>query len=87
MIPDFQGKTVLVTGGAVRAGEAVSRAFAAAGADLVIHCLRSVAAAEALRDELGPSHRIAVCDLRDPSAAENMIREFAPDILINNAAS
>ena len=87
MTPDFQGKTVLVTGGAVRAGAAVSRAFAAAGANLVIHCLRSAEAAEALRSELGPAHRIAVCDLNDPVAAGNMIREFAPDILINNAAS
>ena len=86
MAPRFQGKTVLVTGGALRAGEAVSRAFADAGADLVIHCLRSRAAAEALRAELGPAHRIAVCDLCDRAAAENMIREYAPDILINNAA-
>ena len=87
MIFGFQGKTVLVTGGAVRAGEAVSRAFAAAGAKLVIHCLKSAAAAESLRAELGPQHRLAVCDLCDRSAAENMIRQFAPDILINNAAS
>lgn len=87
MIPDFQGKTVLVTGGAVRAGQALSRAFAAAKADLVIHCLRSEAAAEALRAELGPRHRVAVCDLSDRAASENMIRRYAPDILINNAAS
>lgn len=87
MMYGFQGKTVLVTGGAVRAGEAISRAFASAGAKLVIHCLRSAAAAEALRSELGPEHRVAVCDLCDRAAAENMIREYAPDILINNAAS
>ena len=87
MPPDFQGKTVLVTGGATRAGEAVSRAFADAGANLVIHCLKSEAAAEALRAELGPAHRVVRCDLRDPAAAETMIREYAPDILINNAAA
>ena len=88
MSPDFQGKTVLVTGGAVRAGKVLSRAFAEAGARLVIHCRKSAAEAEALRLELGAApHRIAVCDLRDTASAEAMIREFAPDVLVNNAAS
>lgn len=89
MMISLAGKCVLVTGGAVRVGAFICRAFAAQGARLVIHCFRSRAAAEALCRELGgpdAGHRIAVCDLTDRAAAESMIRQYAPDVLVNNAA-
>ena len=83
------GKTVLVTGGAVRVGAYICRAFAAQGARLVIHCLHSRDAAEMLCRELGgpgKGHSVAVCDLADRAAAAEMIRQYAPDVLVNNAA-
>ncbi|MBU1909036.1 MAG: SDR family NAD(P)-dependent oxidoreductase, partial [Verrucomicrobia bacterium] len=49
---NLNGKTALVTGGAVRIGRAVCRTLAAAGADVVIHYNRSATPAEALRHEL-----------------------------------
>ena len=85
---DLKGATVLVTGGAIRFGAYLCRAFAARGAQLVVHYHKSAAEAEDLLQELGCNGHIAVCcDLADPVAAENMIREIAPDVLINNAAS
>ena len=85
----FDGKTVLVTGGAVRVGAAVARAFAAEGAALIVHCRYSRAAAEALVAELpGRNHRIVEADLEKPGAAETLFRQIEGpvDILINNAS-
>ncbi len=85
----FDGKTVLITGGAVRVGAAVARAFAAAGATLVVHCRQSRAAAEALAAELpGTGHRIVEADLEKPGAAAALFHQIEGpvDILINNAS-
>lgn len=87
---DIKGKKVLVTGGAVRAGAALCRAFAAAGAEVVIHFNSSGDAAMNLLAELGgesAGHSVFHCDLSDISAAQKMIAELSPlDILINNAS-
>ncbi|MBR0056231.1 MAG: SDR family NAD(P)-dependent oxidoreductase, partial [Kiritimatiellae bacterium] len=59
---ELRGKKVLVTGGARRIGAAISRALAAEGADVVVHCNRSLREAEALasalRDEFGVGVRV-----------------------------
>lgn len=87
---DIKGKKVLVTGGAVRAGAALCRAFAAAGAKVVIHFNSSCDAAMDLLAELGgesAGHSVFRCDLSDIPAAQNMIAELSPlDILVNNAS-
>jgi len=57
---DFTGKHVLITGGAIRAGAALCRAFAAAGARVTIHCRSSRSEAERLASDLpGSGHRVA----------------------------
>ena len=85
----LDGVTVLITGGAVRFGSYLCRAFARRGAKIIIHYRNSYAEANALLQELGTDkgHQTVYCDLRDTAAAEEMIRRFAPDVLINNAAS
>ncbi|MEN9683746.1 MAG: hypothetical protein RLZZ427_1497 [Pseudomonadota bacterium] len=81
---------VLVTGGAKRIGAVLSRAFAAAGWHVVIHCHSSVAAAHALAATL-PSAEVVECDLADPDAAVAMVEQLAARlidwrVLINSAA-
>lgn len=81
---------VLVTGGAKRIGGTLSRAFAAAGWHVVIHCGGSRAEAEALAATL-PSAEVVTCDLRDGAAALAIIESLAarlPDwrMLVNCAA-
>ena len=87
---EFAGKHVLVTGGALRVGAALCRAFAAAGAQLTIHCRSSVAAAEALAAELpGTGHTVAVADFTpgEAGAAELWGQLARPvDVLVNNAS-
>ncbi|MBU1692435.1 MAG: SDR family oxidoreductase [Verrucomicrobia bacterium] len=91
---NLNGKTALVTGGAVRIGRAVCRTLAAAGADVVIHYNRSATPAEALRHELVAMGRRAFCiqaDLGGEDAGRRLVaaaREVAGplDVLINNAA-
>lgn len=65
---ELAGRTILVTGGARRVGAAIARALAAAGADVVIHCHRSLDEAQrtaaGLR-ELGTQAWVAACDLGD----------------------
>ena len=83
------GKRVLVTGGAVRVGAGLVRAFAEAGADVLIHCRNSRAQAEALAASLpNPSrHRVLAADLALPGEAERLFRETGRiDILVNNAS-
>ena len=83
------GKRVLVTGGAVRVGAGLVRAFAEAGADVLIHCRNSRAQAEALAASLpNPSrHRVLAADLALPGEAERLFRQAGRvDILVNNAS-
>lgn len=82
---NINGKRVLVTGGAVRIGHAVCIAFAEAGAQVVIHCNKSLEQAQELLISLpGSGHQIVQCDLNSP---DNLLSSCGQvDILINNAS-
>lgn len=82
---NVQGKRVLVTGGAVRIGRAITEALLAKGADVVVHFRASETDARAL------SPSVIQADLSDPLQYEQLIEstveQFGPlDILVNNAA-
>ncbi|SFS42692.1 3-hydroxybutyrate dehydrogenase [Saccharopolyspora flava] len=77
---DLNGKRVLVTGAASGIGAAVSRGFAAAGAE-VIAVDRNAEAVAALADELGA--RARVVDLADPDNADGLGE--GADVVVNNA--
>jgi len=92
----LSGRTALVTGGARRVGAAIVRALHAAGANVVIHCHRSLAAAHALAAELESarpeSTAVVACDLLDTEALPALIGEAhqhfaALHLLVNNASS
>jgi pteridine reductase len=51
-VDSWRGRSVLVTGGAVRIGRAIARAFAQAGADVVVHYRNSTAQAREAADEI-----------------------------------
>jgi NAD(P)-dependent dehydrogenase (short-subunit alcohol dehydrogenase family) len=90
----LRGKTALVTGGAVRIGRAIVEALAAEGCRVVIHCDRSVAAAERVRLAVQRAKGKAwvVREHLDGQAACERVMASAVaaagrvDILINNAA-
>jgi len=92
MIPEFNGRTVIVTGAAHGFGRAISVAFAARGA--------SVWACDVLGDELRETERLCragdgtcatrVVDVRDRRAVDAFVAEASAatgrvDILVNNA--
>ena len=81
---EFNGKTVLVTGGSRGLGEAVSRRFAAEGCRVIVNYAHGREAAEAVAREIGGmAYR---CDISDEDAVDAMFRAAGPvDILINNA--
>jgi pteridine reductase len=92
----LSGRSALVTGGARRVGAAIVRALHGAGANVVIHCHRSMAAARALADELesarADSTAVIACDLLDTQALPGVIaraheRFAALHLLVNNASS
>lgn len=86
---DLTGETVLVTGAGSGIGEAVARAFAAAGARLVLAGRR----AERLRDlsaELGARTHALPLDVSDPAAPARAVSGLPAgfagvSILVNNA--
>jgi pteridine reductase len=90
------GRCVLVTGAARRLGAAIVRGFHARGANVCIHCHRSVPEAEQLRDEINrlrPHSAISVAaDLLDPAAPQAIIAAALVafgrlDVLVNNAST
>jgi pteridine reductase len=82
---DINGKKILITGGALRVGEALCRGLAAAGADIVIHCNRSRDAAASLAQELDAT--VMQCDFSNADNAIGIFDEIGPvDVLINNAS-
>jgi pteridine reductase len=94
--PPLAGRTALVTGGARRVGAAIVRALHAAGANVLIHCHRSLAEAQGLAQELervrGNSTAVAVADLLDVPGLPRLIeaaqqRFGALHLLVNNASS
>src|SRR5687767_7018918 len=90
MASEFQGpRTAIVTGGARRIGAALCRALAEDGWHLLIHCLRSADAAEALARELGNA-AVVRAELESPDAATRIMAALAglppPRLLVNNAS-
>jgi NAD(P)-dependent dehydrogenase (short-subunit alcohol dehydrogenase family) len=80
----LDGKTALITGGASGIGEAVSRAFAAAGATVLVADIDE-GRASALAAELAGA-RAAVCDITDEAAVGKLFSGIPKlDILVNNA--
>jgi len=83
---ELSGKRVLVTGGALRVGREISKAFARAGAKIVIHYRDSEKEAQQLVEELGGAEAGHSCirfDLSDPSSLPDLGQL---DVLINNAS-
>ena len=92
----MQDGVVLVTGAARRIGAAIARTLHAAGANVVLHCHRSRAEAEALRDELnanrGASCHVVQADLLNLAGLRDLVDEAADafgrfDAVVNNASS
>jgi len=81
---ELTGKRILVTGGARRVGAALVRHFAGAGAQVVIHCNRSLAEAERLAQETGSE--VVSADLRKDDCVERIFQAAPFDVLINNAS-
>jgi pteridine reductase len=79
------GKRVLLTGGALRIGRAICIAFAEAGAEVIIHCNKSLEQAQELLNALpGSGHQVIQCDLNSPEKLLDKCGQI--DILINNAS-
>lgn len=89
----LQGKTILITGGAVRVGQAIALAVAQHGADVIIHFNHSREFAEELQAEIqsmGRTAHLLQADLGNPRRASQLVPRacnFGPlYALINNAA-
>ncbi len=90
------GQTALITGSARRVGAQLVRALHAEGANLAIHCHRSLEAAQSLAAELNAvrpaSAEVLGADLRDASQPERLVTQACErfgglNLLINNASS
>jgi pteridine reductase len=94
--PRLTGQTALITGAARRVGAQLVRALHAEGANLAIHCHRSLAEAERLSAELNAarpaSAQVFVADLRDAAQPARLVAQVCErygglNLLINNASS
>ncbi len=91
---DLQGKTALITGGAHRVGGAMTRALAAAGANVIINYRSSADAAEAIAEEvraLGVGALPFQADVTNATRVQAMVdaateRFGSVDVLINSAS-
>jgi 3-oxoacyl-[acyl-carrier protein] reductase len=85
---DLSGRTALVTGASGGIGDAIAGQLHAQGATVVLAGRRRDALA-ALAERLGERTRVAVAELAEPQAAEQLIAaaeaEGGVDMLINNA--
>ena len=89
----FEGKVVIVTGGAGGIGRATAAAFAKEGGNVVIADLKADAAAEtvkSIRDSGGPEALASQCDVSDEANVERTvdaaIAKFGRlDVIVNNA--
>lgn len=87
---EFDGpRSAIVTGGARRIGAAITRALAADGWHVLIHCNNSAADAEALAGQVGNA-RVVRADLESSDAAERIFEaaDGMPPVrlLVNNAS-
>jgi pteridine reductase len=94
--PRLAGQTALITGAARRVGAQLARALHAEGANLAIHCHRSLAEAEQLAAELNAvrpaSAQVFGADLRDAAQPARLVAQACArfgglNLLINNASS
>ena len=85
---DLSGRTALVTGASGGIGDAIAGQLHAQGATVVLAGRRRDALA-ALAERLGERTRVAVAELAEPQAAEQLIAaaeaDGGVDVLINNA--
>jgi 3-oxoacyl-[acyl-carrier protein] reductase len=85
---DLDGRTALVTGASGGIGDAIARQLHAQGATVIVAGRRREAL-EALAGALGERVRVAVAELADVGAAEQLIAaadaEGGLDVLVNNA--
>jgi NAD(P)-dependent dehydrogenase (short-subunit alcohol dehydrogenase family) len=89
------GKTVLITGAALRLGRAIALRLAEAGADIAITFRNSVTEAQHTVIDLGSFVTRAValrCDITDEKSVRSAVKETVKelggiDILVNNAAN
>jgi 3-oxoacyl-[acyl-carrier protein] reductase len=85
---DLTGRTALVTGASGGIGDAVARQLHGQGATVVLAGRRRDALT-ALADALGERARVALAELAEPQAAEQLLAaadaEGGVDVLINNA--
>ena len=89
--PVFQGRVVLVTGGAGAIGLATARAFKAQGATVFL-VDRDAGALETALQALGGDHGALACDITETGAAEGAVaacvtRFGGLDILVSNAGA
>ncbi|TCL00685.1 NADP-dependent 3-hydroxy acid dehydrogenase YdfG [Shimia isoporae] len=86
---DVSGKTVMITGASRGIGESAARAFAAAGANVVLTA-RSGSAIDAIAEEIGDTALAVACDVADYAQVEAAVAAAVDkfggvDVLINNA--
>ncbi len=92
---DFTGQVVIVTGASGGLGAALARAFAEAGAAVVVHYHQNQTAAQTVADEIeGAGGRCLLlrADVRSPDGAETLITQTEHafgqvDVLVNNAGT
>lgn len=89
----FEGKVIIITGGAGGIGRATAMAFSKEGGNVVIADLKADAAeeaAKAIRDAGGPEPLASQCDVSDEASVEGTvdaaIAKFGKlDVVVNNA--
>lgn len=86
------GRTVLVTGGGHRVGEAISRGLAERGARVIVHYHRSAPAAERLAGELPHGALALAADLAQAEGPARLLAACVaagalPDAVVHSAAS
>lgn len=89
----LQGSLVLVTGGAKRVGRAIASLLAQHGAQVAIHCHRSIQEATALAADIGNRSFVVSANLQEPDDIHRLFdhvltqaKKSCIDHLVNNAA-